>query len=505
MELWCCRYRVILVQMFLLLVIVAAALAVCSALLLWCLLLLMPLLQCQQLHIVILHLELLLWAELLAAAGGSLAVVPAVAIFTAMWSILSYILVCKVFSKLPSTDCFLLLLLLWAVVVVLCCDGSRGPSQVLCVDVLAVVFCSSCCCCFCCFCWPRCAWCGCACAMSACANLMCSLRSMLDVQLRNGIKMSNTKVNLDDDNDRRGEPKILRGSETMRRPNQKWCNVDEIMIWVLKVLQGPWSPSSFDLSHVRPWGDSWFLTHSLENTMNGDLALRPHLTMMRWWAWQWAALTLSSLNQSWPQWGWSMPEWFLEHLTVVNLKEWAWLWALDCWAPQLLMLMLITWCWSPLTWPWGLMLAEHWNLMVNWSALVTVMPSDQDLRNEVMWWAPQWRMTAWPWTPWLSAWAPSHDQVKFEKNTVTKWGRGLRMSAWTPFIESCCPVTDDAAEWWADISIWYWYWFIVKNMRWHELWWASWGAQQRCEGSEELKLIHEGWQPEMTRCMTLEV
>ena len=67
-------------------------------------------------------------------------------------------------------------------------------------------------------------------------------------------------------------PKTLRGSETMRRPSrmvafrnfERWYGDGEIMIWVLKVLQGPWSLNSFDLGHTRPWQvDPWFLTQTL--------------------------------------------------------------------------------------------------------------------------------------------------------------------------------------------------------------------------------------------------
>ena len=227
----------------------------------------------------------------------------------------------------------------------------------------------------------------------------------------------------------------------------------------------------------------------------------------QWWgdeldnelSWRWALWTIldhneadQCLNDSLSTWlSWiSRNEHDGELLTVEFHSCWCWCWSLDVdhrWLDH------ETWC---------LLSIAAWR----WTDLrLTVMPSDQILTFEMRW-CDERLDEEWRFDRELRDWV-------LELHLMTRWilkdhRDHMRMmlahERMNSLVESCCPVTDDAAEWWADISIWYWYWFIVKNMRWHELWWASWAAQQRAEGSEELKLIHEGWQPEMTRCMTLE-
>ena len=111
--------------------------------------------------------------------------------------------------------------------------------------------------------------------------------------------------------------------------------------------------------------------------------------------------------------------WFFEHSICHESHRMMWLWALDCWAPQLLMLMI--WSWSLLTWEWGLivMVLLIPSLSQLGTNLMTLMPVDQDLRDEVKWPLFRRKMPAWPWTPWCYVSTPSLDQVMSER-TLTK-------------------------------------------------------------------------------------
>ena len=244
---------------------------------------------------------------------------------------------------------------------------------------------------------------------------------------------------------REENPKSLRGSERMRRPNQmmafrnfeRWCNDGRWWsdFWI---RAEPWCHWRFWLEPREAIVDVWALTRSLESI--DPMISSEGLT------WRWsnehdvsctdAELTepflimMRLINAYEPLSTW----------TVMNLNDWAWLWA-----PQLLMLKvtLITWCWSPQTWPWGSMTAEDWSLTVSWSAwLMELMLADQDHPSEVMRWAPQWRMTAWPWTPWLSAWTLSLDQADFERrlwpSVGDTWSWDCRPFHWV--LQSC--------DWW---------------------------------------------------------
>ena len=258
---------------------------------------------------------------------------------------------------------------------------------------------------------------------------------------------------------REENPKSLRGSERMRRPNQmmafrnfeRWCNDGR---WWSEYWMSAVSPEPLSLLTWATWGHdviSWSLTRSLGLTWR----------MMKLWAWQWADVSCTDAELTEPFLIMMRLTNAYEPLstwTVVNLNDWAWLWALDCWAPQLLTLMvtLITWCWSPQTWPWDLMTAEDWSLTVSWSAwLMVLMPADQDHPSEVMRWAPQWRMTAWPWTPWLSAWTLSLDQADF--------GRRLWPSEGGTWSSDCRPF-----HWVLQSYDWWYSW----AMSWHTCRWC---------------------------------
>ena len=161
---------------------------------------------------------------------------------------------------------------------------------------------------------------------------------------------------------------------------------------LLKVLWALWH---WFFSTWTTWGrDSWFLTRSFENWLKSDLILRPHM-MMNMNA-ERMSLTMSCTDAE--LWCWRLSEpylitmkadqclsWFIEHLVCRESQRTMWLWVLDCWAPQLL--MLITWCWSLLIWQWNLILMVLLILSLKLLAmnLMTLMPVDQDLQDEVIW------------------------------------------------------------------------------------------------------------------------
>ena len=246
-------------------------------------------------------------------------------------------------------------------------------------------------------------------------------------------------------------PEPLRRSE-MRTGGIKWClksdferwyGDGEIMIWLwecswpLPLIRLTWATWGRDNKIL----DSW---HAPLRQLKADLILRAHLPMSM--NADLLSLTMSCADAE--LWCRRLSEPYLITMkadqcltdslstwSVVSLKEWAWLWALDCWAPQMLMLMLITWSWSPLTWPWGLMMADQ-SLMLSHLAMI-VMPSEQDLQDEVMWWAPRHRMTVWPWNPWLSHLWSSWTLKEHWQKTLTLWHEELEehdadWKAWTP-------------------------------------------------------------------------
>ena len=195
-----------------------------------------------------------------------------------------------------------------------------------------------------------------------------------------------------------------------------------------------------------------------------------------WWAWPWAALM-----HTWSQWrltnAWAD---YLSTWSVVNLKV---MWALACWASLMLILILM-----------GLLILSLSPLAMN---LMSLMPSDQDLRGEVRWPLPRRRMTVWPWTPWCYAWTPSLILVLTERRETTDEDDAERMSA---LVEASCAVMNDEWLCLTDESIRYWHWFIVENMTWHELAWTSTWAKKWRECPHDQDLVHEAWKfkPEMT-------
>ena len=249
-------------------------------------------------------------------------------------------------------------------------------------------------------------------------------------------------------------PKSLRGSEMRTAESNVGWN---------PILRGDAMTVDDDLSagcraldtdaHLLTWAtwghvDVWVWHAPLKSLDERDLILIGLTWQWRqWWAWQWAEVSCTDAELTKP---------FLTMIrlinayeplstwTVVNLNDWADLWVLDCWTPQMLTLMvtLITWCWSPQTWPWDLMPAEVRTLMVSWSAWLMMMPADQDHQDEVKRWAPRWRMTVWPWTPWLSAWTLSLDQADFERrlwpSVGDTWSSDCRPFHWA--LQSC--------DWW---------------------------------------------------------